>query len=96
MNYQYRVTKYDPDLAVYDEWTAMSDVGSTYSETEFTLQEYERVESSYIEAILSFMNAEKVDSLTLSKFWNGFDYSDSELALAEGAVYQSDSLERKR
>ena len=94
MNYQYRVTKYNPDLASYDEWTAISDVGNSYSGIEFTFQEYKRVESTYVDAVFSFMKAEKVESIILSDLWNGFDYSDKELTLAEGKDFQNDSLKR--
>ena len=94
LNHQYRVTKYNPDLESYDEWTAISDVGNSYSGIEFTLQEYEKVESAYVEAVLSFMKAAEIESLTLTDFWNGFDYSDKELTLAEGKEFQDDSLKR--
>jgi len=94
LNHQYRVTKYNPDLESYDEWTDISDVGNSYSGIEFTLQEYKRVESTYVDAIFSLMKAEKVESLILSNFWDGFDYSDKELTLAEGKEFQNDSLKR--
>jgi hypothetical protein len=94
VNHQYRVTKYNPDLEFYDEWTAISDVGNSYSGVKFTLQEYERVEAAYIEAVFSFMKAAKIESLTLSDFWNGFDYSDPKLILAENAEYQNNSLKQ--
>ena len=94
MDHQYRVTKFNPEAESYDEWCAISDVGSSYSGIEFTHQEYERVESSYIEAVLRFMKASKIESLTLSNFWNGFDYSDSALILAENTEYRNDSLKQ--
>jgi hypothetical protein len=65
----YRITKYDPVFrnpkGAYqkDEWTDFSDIGKVFEGVELLADEYIRIESLYISAIHSFMNAVHVSSL---------------------------------
>ena len=100
MKYQYRVTKYDPanrnELGHYtkNEWTAFCDIGKEFADRVLTSEEYEKVESRYIEAIFSFMACMQLDSLQLSTVWNGYKYKESGLQLKNGAAYSGEKLKR--
>lgn len=70
---QYRITKYNPmyrDIeGIYsiDEWTSISDIGKLYGSREFSLPEYLKVESKYIEAIALFMKCNDLNSFVISE-----------------------------
>lgn len=61
MQYEYRVTKYDPrnrdEKGVYtvDEWIMFSQVGSVVGGKQLTMEEYQRTEDAYIAAAVSFL-----------------------------------------
>lgn len=65
------MTKYDPQNRnslgsyVVDEWTAVSDVGREYAGKIFTLSDYIKTETNYINAIKSFMKATSTSKLKL-------------------------------
>ena len=72
----YRITKYDPSkrneqghYLAHSEWTAISDIGKPEYKN-VTYEEYEKIESAYVDAIKSIMQDNhleflKVDSLEL-------------------------------
>lgn len=68
---EYRVTKYDPQNRnslghyVVDEWTAVSDIGREYGGKSFTLSDYIRTETNYMNAIKNFMKATSTSKLKL-------------------------------
>lgn len=72
--FEYRVTKYNPQLrnargiylkSLEEEWTSYSDVGKVFEGKKLTYQDYIAVEDSYIQAIILFMNCLQIDSLTV-------------------------------
>ena len=72
INYQWRVTKYNPKFrdefghyTLIEEWTCPSEIGKTINEKEFTLDEYLRVEAAYINSVIKFMEESNVDSLRI-------------------------------
>ncbi|MEM7432081.1 MAG: hypothetical protein AAF351_09085 [Pseudomonadota bacterium] len=58
---EYRVTKYDPSRrdadGVYwdDDWTLFSDIGKSDRNGVLTLEEYERVETAYVQTAIDFI-----------------------------------------
>lgn len=62
IKYQWRVTKYNPDYrdefghyTLREDWTSPYDIGNVFIKKEFTLKEYLQVESSYINAVITFL-----------------------------------------
>ncbi|NNJ26091.1 hypothetical protein [Alienimonas chondri] len=86
--FPYRVTKYDPvhrdELGRYarDDWTSFADVGRECAGAILTLDEYERVESTYIDSALGFLREADVRSLSARGVENA---SGSSVAPTEGA-----------
>ena len=70
MMHHWRVTKYDPALRdeygryMLPEWTAISDVGTTYSGRTFTTEEYLATETSYVASVLSFAGESGIAGFT--------------------------------
>ena len=68
---QYRVTKYNPEYRNTDgtysreEWTSYSDVGEIVSK-----EEYEKVENSYIESALNFLEEQNISKITITYLEN--------------------------
>lgn len=66
-----RVSKYNPIYrdkgGVYskDEWTSYSDIGKCFCNKTFTIEDYEDVETAYINTILKVSNAIGVKKFTL-------------------------------
>ena len=59
MNY-FRLSKYNPIYRVdgiyqREEWTSICDVGNIYNGIKFTMQEYERVETEYIDFVVDVL-----------------------------------------
>ena len=72
INYQWRVTKYNPafrdDNGYYtlvEEWTCPSEIGKIINGNEFTLEEYLRVEAAYVDAVIRFLEASNLRSLRI-------------------------------
>lgn len=70
---KYRITKYNPKLRdsrgayTQEDWTAYCDIGHVYGDVIFTSEEYLRVESNYISAILQAVDSLKADALYIRK-----------------------------
>ena len=100
MDFQLRITKYDPqyrdDRGAYkkDEWTAISDIGRRFDGVLFLEDEYKRVENAYVKAVFAFKETMKIKTLSLASVWNGFDYKDPDLTLEDGQEYSGKELER--
>ena len=68
----FRVTKYDPSLRLpngnysRDEWTSASDIGRECDGRIFTCSDYLRVETSYVDAVRSFLEASELRSLRVA------------------------------
>ncbi|MFC5587449.1 hypothetical protein ACFPRA_00820 [Sporosarcina soli] len=72
INYQWRITKYNPDFrdddgyyTIVEEWTCPSQIGQTINGHEFTLNEYLRVEASYVDTVIQFLVASNLSSLRI-------------------------------
>lgn len=69
-NFQWRVTKYNPDFrdengyyTLIEEWTCPSDIGKVFNEHEFTMLEYLQAETAYIDSVIKFIEESGIDSL---------------------------------
>lgn len=64
-----RITKYNPiyrdDNGYYtlNDWTSFSDIGKEYNNSIFTLEEYIKVENSYLSAIDILFNKAMISDL---------------------------------
>ncbi|PEL14287.1 hypothetical protein [Bacillus sp. AFS017336] len=74
INYQWRVTKYNPDFrnedgsySLTEEWTCLSEIGKIIYGKEFTLDEYLQVEAAYVETIINFLEESGINSLRILK-----------------------------
>lgn len=74
-----RVTKYNPinrnehGHYVVDEWTSVSDIGETFLDIPLTVDEYFRIESLYVDAVLEIMSCNGIEKLKvrdLENRWN--------------------------
>src|SRR6185295_13619300 len=86
----WRITKYDPQYRdqngsfTKQEWTAYSDIGKLYDNTQFDYNEYIKIENLYINAIRYFMHCCKISSLRIvslekSKKMNGDHHNDNNM-----------------
>jgi len=84
--FTWRISRYDP--AFRDErgsytvgtWTSIADVGEAFEGREFTIDEYEEVETAYAEAFLAFAEEAGVKRVQVRKLERGGE------ALREGAT----------
>jgi hypothetical protein len=73
----WRVTRYDPalrdDRGAYpaDEWTSIADVGRVYGAGTLTRDEYERVETAYVDTALEFVRESGVGLLQVRELERG-------------------------
>lgn len=72
INFQWRVTKYNPDFrdengyyTIAEEWACPSEIGIFINGKEFTVNEYLQVEAAYINSIIKFMEESNIDSLRI-------------------------------
>lgn len=79
INYQWRVTKYNPDFrdengyyTLIEEWTCPSEIGKIINGKEFTLDEYLQVEAAYVSAVIKYIEESGINSLRILKLsqWN--------------------------
>lgn len=87
--YKYQITKYNPDdrdenghYKRHGEWTDFDQVGTLCEGSMFTLQDYEKVESAYLDVAESFLKESGVQSLHIY----GLKYYDSIGQFREGDV----------
>lgn len=92
--FQWRVTKYDPALRdergyyTGDEWTHFAQVGTRCDGALLTMAEYERVESTYLDAALAFVEEAPMPVL----FARGVERGES----AKPALREGDSISTER
>ena len=90
---QYRVTKYNPEYRNADgtynrsEWTSYSDVGNIV-----TKEEYEKVENSYIESALRFLEEQNISKIKITYLENQQNYNEPSVVLEVGAELNSNQL----
>jgi len=79
INYQWRVTKYNPDFrdengyyTLTEEWTCPSEIGKIISGEKFTLEEYLQVETAYVDTVINFIEGSGINSLRILQLsnWN--------------------------
>jgi hypothetical protein len=93
--HEYRLTKYDPALRDAagafkgDDWTAVSDIGESFSGIVLTRQEYDRVEQAHIHATLTFLKEGGIESLRVEELET---QPDSAIELREGTVLSTSQL----
>lgn len=89
LGHWWRITRYDPSRR--DErgafpvsaWTSIADVGTVFDGVELTLDEYERVEASYVDAVTAFAEESGVEVLHVRSLESGDGLRDGEaLSLA--------------
>ncbi len=75
--FAWRITRYDParrdEKGAFpaDDWTSVSDVGSAFSGTVLTLEEYQRVERLYVEAACRFAEECRADEFAVTHVEHG-------------------------
>jgi len=61
MEFEYRVTKYDPrhrdqeGRYTVDEWIMFSQIGKVFNGKQFTIDDYQRTENAYVDTALSYL-----------------------------------------
>ncbi|WP_313894134.1 hypothetical protein [Psychrobacillus sp.] len=72
INYQWRITKYNPAFRDEDgyytlqkEWTCPSEIGKVIDGKEFTLVEYLGVETAYVNTVMTFLSEYGLSSLRI-------------------------------
>ena len=76
--YKYRISKYNSSFRDNDgrylkeEWTAISDIGKTFDGVKLSVEEYKKIEDSYIKAIRLVMNYVGTQFLTIDKVIRSF------------------------
>jgi hypothetical protein len=95
--HEYRVTKYDPDRRDEhgahpdDDWTAFSDIGREFGGVVLTRDEYDRVESGYLDAVRIFAAAAGIDEFRVQGLER---HGQPTLELQEGQLLElPDALE---
>lgn len=74
--YKYRISKYNPIFRDEEgrykknEWTSFTDIGTTYNNCEFLIDEYINVENAYVQAINSFISCLKIPSIVVINLEN--------------------------
>ena len=68
---EFRITKYNPQYRVHgryckNEWTSISDVGKEFEDGVVLLEDYIKVENSYIQCCLDLLKVAKISSLNVS------------------------------
>lgn len=67
---QYRITKYDPSYRVNgvytrDEWTSICDVGKVYENVKFKIEDYLKVENSYLNVVKEVLLELNINTLQI-------------------------------
>lgn len=84
MNYQYRITKYNPIYRnsngeyAKEEWISSSQIGEVFDGKVFTLNDYLQVERAYIHTVLGFMKESEVHSLRMILLEKNNELSEDE------------------
>jgi hypothetical protein len=88
----YRVSRYQPGIphTATSTWTSMSDIESHFDDGVLTRQEYERVESLYVEAVRAFAEAAQVGELYVSDVLLGPAASPAANQVRDGAKIRLD------
>ena len=71
--------KYRNELGHYlrDDWTSISDVGKVCEDELLTMEEYERVERNYLDALLDIIQTIGISHITIAHIdWNDFTQND--------------------
>src|SRR4051794_29536840 len=69
--FEWRVTKYDPELRdengayLGDDWTSISDIGKSYGGKELTLADYLATEDRYVKSALAFLRESGIPRLVV-------------------------------
>lgn len=89
---QYRVTKYGPQYRDAsgrfnrNEWIMYSQIGESFDEGVLTEPRYLAMESTYIDAAVSFLTESGIDSLAIVSLENASNYHCSDLAITESQL----------
>jgi hypothetical protein len=72
IQHQWRVTKYNPDnrdehghYTLVEDWTSPYEIGKIFDGNELTLDDYLRVETSYLDAAMAFMEESGIHSVRI-------------------------------
>jgi hypothetical protein len=75
--HEYRVTKYNPEFRderglryLPEDWTMFRQVGESFAGVILTLEEYERVESAYVDTAITFLREAGLSSITVADLEN--------------------------
>lgn len=77
--FSYRIIKYNPiyrnEQGAYskDDWISISDIGKCFENKILSSEEYIKIETAYVNAILAFMKCLEIKSLVLTNLEKKFD-----------------------
>ena len=74
--------KYRNELGHYlrDDWTSISDVGKVCEDELLTMEEYERVERNYLDALLDIIQTIGISHITIAHIdWHDFTQNDFDI-----------------
>lgn len=87
--YKYRISKYNPiyrdnnGIYLKEEWTAISDIGKSFDGVKLSVEEYKKVEDSYIRVIKLVMSYVGTRFLTIDKVIRSFSNEEFQEAFIE-------------
>ena len=104
MNY-YRITKYDPRNRnedghyLLDEWTCPSDVGDEFNGVTFSKEDYFKIESKYIDAIMNLLDSQSIKNLRVvsleMNYWEQYLLDPDNKWLLEDSFQSIELFENK-
>jgi hypothetical protein len=87
--YEYRVTKYDPKFRdasghyLREDWIMFQQIGESFSGAVLTAEEYERVETAYVNSAIAFLREAGLLSMSVADLEN---HRGSQLAFRKGST----------
>ena len=96
-NFEYRVTKYNPIYRnergnfLKEDWIAVSDIGKSFDNITLTSEEYNRVETTYAQTAIAFLQESGNLCLQVERLE---DYGDYPITFRQGDVLGKDELEQ--
>ena len=98
IQYQWRVTKYNPAFGtenghytLIEEWTCPSEIGKSFNGGKFTLREYLQVEDAYVNTVLKFLEESGLATLRIVQL--STTWLDKESILYDSSFDQLDLQE---
>ena len=93
--YEYRVTKYDPKFRdarghyLQEDWIMFRQIGESFSGVVLTAEEYERVETAYVNSAIAFLREAGLLSMSVADLEN---HRGSQIAFRNGSTLPLDEV----